>query len=346
MNRTTSGVRWIELLVVIIILTVLALLFLPGFMRYWRLDILRMSPCQSTLKHWGQVLSMYADEDPEQKYPYMHIEQKERESKDSEGLEYPMLLVIPKLELLYPSLTGDFGLLYCPAQSERDDYIETIQKGGVNGLYEKYQGYHFGYVYFGWVFDRLDIKPAQKLTDFPVLCRMMALSESPAIQDTESIFVTPQFAAGMDTLFSSLLEGNEAKMPLQYFSDVADNDLTVTASLGNGGGDTIHRIAKGIERFFITDYHDPGATARFQSSISVMMETYRVSNSTEYYFNHIPGGCNVLFMDGHLEFVRYVSGDPGPDIDAGAAAPILPGMASILDYLIDMRDGKYPALQN
>jgi len=22
-------------------------------------------------------------------------------------------------------------------------------------------------------------------------------------------------------------------------------------------------------------------------------------------FNHIPGGCNVLWMDGHVEFVRY-----------------------------------------
>jgi prepilin-type processing-associated H-X9-DG protein len=22
-------------------------------------------------------------------------------------------------------------------------------------------------------------------------------------------------------------------------------------------------------------------------------------------FNHIPGGCNVLYMDGHVEFIRY-----------------------------------------
>lgn len=22
-------------------------------------------------------------------------------------------------------------------------------------------------------------------------------------------------------------------------------------------------------------------------------------------FNHLPGGCNVLYMDGHVEFVRY-----------------------------------------
>jgi len=28
-------------------------------------------------------------------------------------------------------------------------------------------------------------------------------------------------------------------------------------------------------------------------------------------FNHIPGGCNVLFMDGHVEFVKWdnIGGD-------------------------------------
>jgi prepilin-type processing-associated H-X9-DG protein len=26
--------------------------------------------------------------------------------------------------------------------------------------------------------------------------------------------------------------------------------------------------------------------------------------------NHIPGGCNVLYMDGHVEFVRYPGETP------------------------------------
>ena len=28
------------------------------------------------------------------------------------------------------------------------------------------------------------------------------------------------------------------------------------------------------------------------------------------YFNHIPGGGNVLYMDGHVEFVRYPGESP------------------------------------
>ena len=27
-------------------------------------------------------------------------------------------------------------------------------------------------------------------------------------------------------------------------------------------------------------------------------------------FNHVPGGANVLYMDGHVEFVRYPEGYP------------------------------------
>jgi prepilin-type processing-associated H-X9-DG protein len=26
--------------------------------------------------------------------------------------------------------------------------------------------------------------------------------------------------------------------------------------------------------------------------------------------NHVPGGCNVLYMDGHVEFVKYPSKTP------------------------------------
>jgi prepilin-type processing-associated H-X9-DG protein len=29
-------------------------------------------------------------------------------------------------------------------------------------------------------------------------------------------------------------------------------------------------------------------------------------------FNHVPGGGNVLFMDGHVEFQKYVVGNRAP----------------------------------
>jgi prepilin-type processing-associated H-X9-DG protein len=39
-----------------------------------------------------------------------------------------------------------------------------------------------------------------------------------------------------------------------------------------------------------------------QSELVVM---YDAINTIARGFTHVPGGCNVLYMDGHVEFVRY-----------------------------------------
>ena len=97
----------------------------------------------------------------------------------------------------------------------------------------------------------------------------------------------------------------------------ADVDLTNVPDgpgNGNGGGNTVYRFREGIERFIITDINNPAASAAAQSEIFVMWD--HVSTNLSF-FNHPPGGCNVLFMDGHVEFIRY----PGqPPVTQGLAA--------------------------
>jgi len=94
--------------------------------------------------------------------------------------------------------------------------------------------------------------------------------------------------------------------------------------MGNGGGNTVYRLREGVERFLITDINNAGASAKGQSSIWTMFDT--ISKNVKY-FNHIPGGSNVLFMDGHVEFVKY------PDTQA----PVNKGMALFLGTLLDRR---------
>ena len=79
-----------------------------------------------------------------------------------------------------------------------------------------------------------------------------------------------------------------------------DNDVTV-------GSATLYRLREGIERFFITDINNPAGSAVAQSEIWVNWDMIRkwVGN-----FSHIPGGANVLYMDGHVEFVKYPSEGP------------------------------------
>jgi prepilin-type processing-associated H-X9-DG protein len=96
--------------------------------------------------------------------------------------------------------------------------------------------------------------------------------------------------------------------------DAVDNDITGPLhypNSGNGSSDTIYRLREGIERFMITDINNPGASAKAQSTIIIVSDT--LSNTGgDALFNHIPGGCNVLFMDGHVEFQKYEQNGDAP----------------------------------
>ena len=64
----------------------------------------------------------------------------------------------------------------------------------------------------------------------------------------------------------------------------------------------LYRLREGVERLLTSDPNNPAAGAAIQSAIPVFIE-----------INHPnPDGGNVLFMDGHVEFIRYRSNSPFP----------------------------------
>lgn len=69
----------------------------------------------------------------------------------------------------------------------------------------------------------------------------------------------------------------------------------------------VMRLRQGLERFLIQDINEPSKTSRAQSTVAVMFD--RVDFDPQG-FNHVPGGGNVLYMDGHVEFLRYPSEFP------------------------------------
>ena len=58
----------------------------------------------------------------------------------------------------------------------------------------------------------------------------------------------------------------------------------------------IYRTREGIDRFFITDINNPAGSALAQSVIPVLIERPGT---------HQPDGGNVLFLDGHVEYIKY-----------------------------------------
>ena len=69
----------------------------------------------------------------------------------------------------------------------------------------------------------------------------------------------------------------------------------------------MYRIRDGVERVFITDVNNPSLSSMAQTQIPVMFDKVDVDPSE---FNHLPGGGNVLYMDGHVSYVRYPAAFP------------------------------------
>jgi prepilin-type processing-associated H-X9-DG protein len=71
---------------------------------------------------------------------------------------------------------------------------------------------------------------------------------------------------------------------------------------GTGHGTKLYRLREGIERFLITDINNAAASSKAQSDIFIFGDILSTNASK---FNHVPGGSNVLYMDGHVEFLKY-----------------------------------------
>ena len=70
---------------------------------------------------------------------------------------------------------------------------------------------------------------------------------------------------------------------------------------------TLYRLREGIERFFVSDINNPASGAKAQSEIAVMYDSAAETvtqpsdwGDTYNLYNHVPGGGNVLYMDGHV----------------------------------------------
>lgn len=92
----------------------------------------------------------------------------------------------------------------------------------------------------------------------------------------------------------------------EFPAAMIDDDLNPLPEL-------IYRTRNGIERFLITDLTRPSAVS--SSEIPVMWDAWTDERLPEeapnshalgiQVFNHFPGGANVLFLDGHVEYIRY-----------------------------------------
>lgn len=229
--------------------------------------------CANNLRQVGMALMMYADEDDGLFPPIQEVD-------TPQCLAGPLPPLMIRGRAMYPEYLTDARVLICPSS-----------------LYAKEQ-YDEG----RWWETNLVGRPGERPIVSP--CRIDDLS-----YHYVPWMVRPEWImddATMDFSRDFYVGFLDAVETAGHSPRGADEWTFVDE---NGRDQRVHPLRHGVERTLITDIDAPWRGWQSDSSIPIAFDHV---STNRVYFNHLPGGANVLYMDGHVEFATYPRMEPYP----------------------------------
>jgi len=232
----------------------------------------------------GLAFKMYANESRGAKWPPRMIRNIQGQLSDTMIFNGPSM---------YPEYITDLNVVWCPSMasaSPMERYDEGARgSGNKDGIIQPEELVKSPFNYTGWLFmDALNFMGFDKV-GIP----------------GSGVGGRYEGADYVDTPLGELGDANVATS-----GAASDDDYNFSATFPGtqaGGGSVLYRLREGVERFMVTDINNPAASANSQSIVPVMWDhlTPQVVGST-----HVPAGVNVLYMDGHVTFVKYPGDSP------------------------------------